>query len=166
MSALIIEQWDNLHPRWDELVQIAANEDQAQWFSAHYPWHRSSHILVALKDEVICGFLRFITQVIGEDDDCEPVMLRGVPLIEAKVLAFAVIAKYRRQGIGRLLQTAALHNSSNLHCYQLRSHSSGKNDANHQLKLSMGFGVHPIIRGEDKQGVYFVMPLRAMRNTA
>jgi GNAT superfamily N-acetyltransferase len=91
--------------------------------------------------------------------------LNGNPLIEAKVLAFAVIVNYRRQGIGRALQTAALQDAAKRSCYQLRSHSSGKNDANHQLKLSMGFGIHPIIRGEDKRGAYFVMPLRALWET-
>jgi len=40
-------------------------------------------------------------------------------------------------------------------------HSSGDHQANHPLKLSLGFAVHPILRGEDRWGVYFVMPLRA-----
>jgi GNAT superfamily N-acetyltransferase len=159
MSVLTIEHWDDLHPRWRDLVQIVADERQDEWFSAQYEWHRSSHVLVALQDGVICGFLRFTTQVIGEDADCDPVMLNGIPLIEAKVLAFAVVARFRNQGIGRALQTNALHYAAKLRCYQLRSHSSGKNEANHHLKLSLGFGIHPILRGDDKRGAYFVMPL-------
>jgi GNAT superfamily N-acetyltransferase len=159
MSELSIEQWGDLHPRWRELVQIVADEQQEEWFSAHYEWHRSSHVLVALIDEVICGFLRFTTQVIGEDADCDPVMLNGIPLIEAKVFAFAVVARFRNQGIGRALQRNALHYAVKLRCYQVRSHSSGKNEANHHLKLSMGFGIHPIIRDDDNRGAYFVMPL-------
>ena len=50
-------------------------------------------------------------------------------------------------------------------CYQIRSHSSGDNQANHYLKLSLGYGVHPIIRGEDQRGVYFVLPLWSMEET-
>ena len=46
-----------------------------------------------------------------------------------------------------------------LGCYQLRSHSSGDNTANHQLKLAMGFALHRIERGDDQRGAYFIMPL-------
>jgi GNAT superfamily N-acetyltransferase len=159
MAKLIIEPWEHTHPRWGELETVVINEQQSEWFSAQYEWHRSSHVLVALEDDFICGFLRFTVQVIGVDADCEPVMLNGIPLLEGKVLAFAVIESYRRQGIGRALQTYALHYAAKLHCYQLRSHSSGKNVANHYLKLSMGFGIHPIIRDNDNKGAYFVMPL-------
>jgi hypothetical protein len=45
----------------------------------------------------------------------------------------------------------------------MRSYSGGDNVANHHLKLTMGFGIHPVVRGEDLGGVYFVMPLRAWR---
>lgn len=158
MTDYKIEHWDFTHPSWSELVQIVANEQQTAWFVAQNEWHHSSHILVALKGDVICGFLRFITQVIGVDSDCDPVLLNGVPLIEAKILAFGVQKEYRRQGVGRSLQTHALNFAAQLHCYQLRSHSSGGNSTNHQLKLSMGFGVHPIIRDDDRRGVYFIMP--------
>ena len=62
--------------------------------------------------------------------------------------------------IGRALQEAALRLSKELGCYQLRSHSSGDKTANHQLKLAMGFALHRIVRGEDRLGGYFIMPLR------
>ena len=45
-------------------------------------------------------------------------------------------------------------------CYQVRSHSDGYRKANHHLKLSLGFAVHPVVRCNDREGVYFVMPLR------
>ena len=41
----------------------------------------------------------------------------------------------------------------------MRSHSSRNNRENHRLKLAMGFGVHPVLRGDDREGVYFMMPL-------
>jgi GNAT superfamily N-acetyltransferase len=83
-----------------------------------------------------------------------------VPVTEAKILAFGVDSTHQRQGIGRALQEAALHVARTLGCYQVRSYSGGSNEANHHLKLSMGFGVHPVVRGTDTRGVYFVMPLK------
>jgi GNAT superfamily N-acetyltransferase len=164
MSELCIEEWDHSHPRWEELLRVVADAEQADWVAAQYAWHRSTHMLVAQTNGAICGFLRFVTQDIGADADCEPVMFNGTALIEAKVLAFGVLEEYRRQGIGRALQAYALRYATHLECYQVRSHSSGGNRANHHLKLSMGFGVHPILRGDDRRGVYFVMPLRRMEN--
>ncbi len=87
-------------------------------------------------------------------------MLCGEELVEAKVLAFGVLAPYRRRGIGRALQQEALQRTRAQGCYQLRSHSGGDHLKNHQLNLSMGFGVHPVVRGADRHGVYFVLPLR------
>ena len=160
MADLIVDHWDQTHPRWDELERIAAAVGQSEWFAVRFPWHRSSHVLVALQNGILCGFLRFTIQVIGEEDDCEPIFLDGELLIEGKVLAFAVIEEFRRRGIGRALQVHALEYAARLHCYQMRSHSGGEHAENHQLKLWMGFGVFPIIRGSDHKGVYFVMPLR------
>ena len=47
-----------------------------------------------------------------------------------------------------------------LGCYQLRSYSSGDKEANHRLKIAMGFAMHRTVRGNDQQGAYFVMPLQ------
>jgi hypothetical protein len=44
--------------------------------------------------------------------------------------------------------------------HPLRSHSGGSHAANQQLKLSMGFRVHPIVRDDDARGAYFVLPLQ------
>ena len=158
-DALVIEEWEAQHPRWDELVQLVDREHQAQWVAASFAWHRSTHLLVALRDRQVVGFLRFVTQDIGADDDHDPVILDGTVLTEAKVLAFGVTLAYRRQGIGRALQEAAVQHAKALACYQVRSHSAGSYDANHRLKLRMGFGVQPVVRGHDSGGVYFVLPL-------
>lgn len=102
-----------------------------------------------------------MVQEIGPDNEQPSVYLSSVALTEAKILAFGVIEKARNQSIGRLLQQAALKWARELACYQVRSHSDGKNRANHHLKLSMGFAVHPTIRGDDDRGAYFIMPLHS-----
>jgi GNAT superfamily N-acetyltransferase len=155
-----VEEWTTTHARWPELLQLVEEQQQSRWVAVEFAWHRSSHLLVALKDSEVVGFLRFVTQVIGTDADHEPVTLDGIPLLEAKVLAFGVGEHHRNQGIGRALQEHTLHYAEQLGCYQVRSHSSGQNTANHHLKLVMGFGVHPVIRGDDVGGVYFIMPLK------
>lgn len=160
----IVEKWTATHPRWQDLVELVEQEHQTEWVEACFTWHLSSHMLVALQGTLLVGFLRFVIQVIGTDDDHDPVLFDGVALVEAKVMAFGVVPAYQRQGIGYVLQKAALRQAKALGCYQLRSHSDGSHTANHQLKLRMGFAVHPVVRGDDTQGVYFVMPLAHISN--
>ena len=83
----------------------------------------------------------------------------GENLREAKVLAFAVKEIYRRRGIGRALQEHLIEDAKTAGLFQIRSHSSGDHQANHRLKLALGYGVHPIIRDGDSHGVYFILPL-------
>ena len=117
-------------------------------------------MLVATRRKKVVGFLRLVVQEIGADEDRPSVTFDGEPLTEAKILAFGVAPACRRQGVGRALQLAAIEHATRLGCYQVRSHSSGSNAANHRLKLSLGFGVHPIVRGQDTTGAYFILPLR------
>jgi len=154
-----IGEWDDSHPAWSHLLAVIAQAGQSHWVNARFPWHRTSHMLVATQGSTVAGFLRLVTQAIGADEELSPTLLNGEVLIEGKVMAFGVVEAHRRQGIGRALQEAALRLAQRLGCYQLRSHSSSSNTANHQLKLSMGFGIQRIIRGEDRQGAYFIMPL-------
>ena len=56
------------------------------------------HILVAERAGEMVGFLRFLLQEIGPDTDCPPLQLQGNHLIEAKVMAFAVLPACRGQG--------------------------------------------------------------------
>lgn len=160
---VLIDEWDATHPQWPALMQVIAAHGQSDWVAFHAAFHQSSHLLVAQQGEQIVGFLRFVIQEIGPDADCPAVLLDGVVLTEAKVLAFAVDPAHQQRGIGRALQEALLRAAKARGCYQVRSHSSGDHTANHHLKLAMGFGIHPINRGADNQGVYFVMPLRADR---
>lgn len=159
-TGLTIEEWDLQHPRWAELLEQVSRLHQNDWFTFTAEWHASSHVLVALRGSAIVGFLRFVCQEIGPDTDCPPVQFQGKNLQEAKVLAFGVLPLQRRHGIGRALQEALRQRAQALGCYKIRSHSSGDNIENHQLKLSLGYSVHPILRGEDRRGVYFILPLR------
>jgi len=154
-----IGEWPTDHPRWPEVLTAVADLGQADWVAANAPWHRSAHLLVALDGGVVAGFLRFVVQEIGPELGRPPVMLGDRPLIEAKVLAFGVLPAFRGRGLGRALQEAVIARALQLGCHQVRSHSGGANAENHQLKLSLGFGVHPILRGEDTTGAYFILPL-------
>jgi GNAT superfamily N-acetyltransferase len=154
-----VEEWTPIHPRWNDLLAAVEAQDQSEWVSFTADFHISSHVLVVLASERIAGFLRYVVQQIGPDMGCPPVTFDGKPLTEAKVLAFAVDSAYRRNGFGRALQEDVVRRAREAGCYQVRSHSSGSNEANHRLKLSMGFGVHPIVRGEDDKGAYFILPL-------
>ncbi len=159
-SSITIERWPFDHPRFDELRKVIEAEQQTRYLTFEAEWHRSSHVLAALRKADVVGFLRFVVQEIGPDNEQPSIYLSGVALTEAKILAFGVVEKARNQSVGRLLQQAALEWARELGCYQVRSHSDGKNRANHHLKLSMGFAVHPITRGDDDRGAYFIMPLR------
>lgn len=146
---------------WDAAHELGVRLEQKDWLAFRAEWHRSSHLWVATSGGEVVGFLRFVIQSIGPDMDCPEVVMNGERLMEAKILAFGVASEWRRQGIGRALQEAAIIHARKLGCYQVRSHSGGELDANHQLKLAMGFAIHPIVRGKDRQGCYFIMPLRA-----
>jgi GNAT superfamily N-acetyltransferase len=154
-----IEEWDRGHPRSDELTTFVASQGQRDWANFAAEWHHSSHMLVALHGHDLVGFLRFVVQAIGPDAGCPPVQLDGKDLLEAKVIAFAVSPPNQGRGVGRRLQAALIQRAQAQGCYQIRSHSGGDNAANHHLKLSMGYGVHPVVRGDDKRGVYFILPL-------
>ncbi len=84
----------------------------------------------------------------------------GQPLRETFVQTFAVEEAFRRRGYGRALQQAALRLTRDLGCIQMRSWSSLDKPANHTLKLSLGFGMHPATQeatdGQLISGVYFV----------
>lgn len=143
-------------------MHVVSEEGQHRWATFEAEWHERSHILVAHHDEEILGFLRYVVQPIGPDNDCPPVCLEEKYLREAKILAFAVRQAYRRRGIGRALQERLIEIARTDGLYQIRSHSGGESSANRALKLALGFGVHPIIRGDDHRGAYFILPLSAL----
>ena len=156
---LTIEEYAPGHPDWLQLVQVIAEEQQTQWaFSTHFESF-PRYFLAAKHDGQIVGFLMFVVWEIGPHDRGHPpVQIAGETLTEAKIIAFGVREAQRRQGIGRSLQEWVLKRARELGCYQVRSVSNPAYRENHQLKLSMGFGVEPLEHG--KQSLVFVMPLR------
>ena len=164
LTPVALAEWDEAHARWGELVGFVADERMVDWALAD---GRSllpgGHALVALLDGVLVGFLVFLVQRIGPEDGCPPVAEAGEIVTEAKIRAFAVRGDVRRRGIGTLLQRRALERARELGCYQMRSQSDAGRGANVQLKLRLGFGVHPAVRtiaGEERSGYYFVKSLR------
>jgi GNAT superfamily N-acetyltransferase len=156
----IVEEWMPNHPHWSALLAEVEAQGQTEWLDFHAEWHRSSHVIVAHHEGTVIGFLRYVEQEIGPDAGCPPVIFKGVRLLEAKVIAFGVDPGSQGKGVGRALQLKLLRMARAQGCYQVRSHSGGDHPANHHLKLALGFGIHPIIRGEDTKGAYFIMPLQ------
>jgi GNAT superfamily N-acetyltransferase len=133
-----------------------------------YYWRQREHFdqfhhyfLVALHEGELVGFLQFFLQSISLGEALLPLSLGEKPLIEAKILAFAVRIAWRRQGIGRALQTQVISRARALGCYQVRSYSSygPEHEANYQLKLAMGYSVQPAQRDSGANGAYFLLPL-------
>lgn len=159
----VIEEWTTEHPRWNELVQAIAEQNQTNWafasFFEPFPRHFIVAQMMTQQESKVVGFLMFVVWEIGPHDrSLPPIQLKGVTLTEAKVIAFGVHQAYRRQGIGRALQQHTIGRAKELGCYQLRSVSGNDHPENYQLKLSMGFAVEPMER--DTPSVAFVMPLR------
>lgn len=154
-----IEHWPESHPQYSELTELAESIGQRAWLEARYEWHVNSYTLVAIRDGNIDGFLRFIVQAIGVEEDQPPFTFDGRILYEAKVLAFAVLPAQRRQGIGRALQEQLVDDSRRMGLYQIRSHRGIENIENHLLKASLKFGIHPLPSTGQKKGFYFILPL-------
>ena len=160
-SLKMIEQWTEDHARWPELMALVQEADELRGMEANFDWHIAGYQFVALEGGKIVGFLRYVTQPIGPDNDCPALTLGNVVLIEGKVMVFYVLEVWRRMGFGRKLQQAALTHAKSLNLYQLRSRSSAEKTANHQLKLSMGFSAVPTFRKNGRWGIYFLMPLQS-----
>jgi GNAT superfamily N-acetyltransferase len=160
MPELAISEWNITHPQWPELLTLIDQLGQRKWVEFHADWHQTSIILSAHINQTPVGFLRYVIQPIGPEEDLTPLELDNRVLREAKVLAFGVVETKRRQGIGTKLQQRLIEDSLKADCYQIRSHSSLHNRANHQLKLSLGFGVQPLITPSHRGGFYFILPLR------
>jgi GNAT superfamily N-acetyltransferase len=157
MTEFRIESWSEDDPRWAELVELFDTQEQLRWVLPDEKRLRpSSEVLVAVADERPVGFLVFLVQEIGPPDNCP-----AFGQTEAKVVAFAVRAEYRRRGIGTALQRRALEVARQLDCYQLRSVTDVWRDENRQVKLALGFGVHPTVRRvEDEERPAYVFVKR------
>ena len=159
-ESAVIAEWDRSHPRFGELGILFDSEEDAEQLRTDFPWEERAVFLVALVEGAPVGLLKLVVHRIGADMGTPEVSHRGSVLYEGKVMEFVVRPEHRRRGIGRGLQKAAIAKARELGCYQLRSHSGGDRVENHQLKLSLGFAIDPIIRGDDDKGAYFLLPLQ------
>lgn len=161
-ARFLVEEWEGSHPRWEEFVGCLETTapDQTKFVLGDRYQAYPCHLFVALQDNQVVGFLRFAIQPIGPEVNCPSLYLDGEPLKEAKIHAFAVREESRGQGIGKELQRRAIQRARQLGCYQVSSYSSYGRDANHHIKLSLGFGAQPEVHGEGEKGIYFIMPLR------
>jgi GNAT superfamily N-acetyltransferase len=157
-----IEEWNERHPRWHEFINCLETvaPDQIPFVVGKHYHEYACYLFVALQLNEVVGFLRFAMQPIGPEAKCPPLYLNGIQLTEAKIHAFAVREESRSQGIGTELQRQAIRRAQALGCFQVASYSSYGRDANHHIKLSLGFGAQPEVHGDNQQGVYFIMPLQ------
>jgi len=161
-AVFALAEWDAAHPRWNEFVRCLESvaPEQSPFVLGDYARHLPCHLCVALQGDQVVGFLRFGVQIIGLEAHCPPLQKSGIPLTEAKIHAFAVREDQRGQGIGKALQRWAIERAKGLGCYQLASYSSYGRDANHHVKLSLGFCAQPENSGDQLPGVYFLMRFR------
>jgi GNAT superfamily N-acetyltransferase len=140
------------------LLELAKSIDfrKPEFLTEQEDYFVSSHILAAIENDNIFGFIRFVVQQLGIDEERSPIIFGDKILFEAKVLSFGVKPEYRNKGIGRVLQMETMQVAKKLDCYQLRSKSNYEAKANYCLKISMGFGIHPYYKGD---AVYFVKAL-------
>lgn len=160
MITLTVEIWNPDYPRYPELTALIARLGQEDWVAFKADWHLADHMLVALSSGEVVGFLRYVIQEIGVEEDQPPFTHNGETLREAKVIAFGVAPEHRRKGIGRALQGRLIEESRAAGLHQIRSHSSAQNTENHRLKLSLGYAIHPLVTSRGKDGAYFVLPLK------
>ncbi|MET7480196.1 GNAT family N-acetyltransferase [Streptomyces sp. NPDC005648] len=147
-------------PVWPLIEELR----QSDWVRFSAGFHLSSHLLAAVpQNGPPVGFCRYVVQPIGPDAGCPPVTVDGHTATEAKILAFGVQEGWRRRGVGTALQRAVIETAGAKGCHQVRSHSAGQNTGNHRLKLRLGFAVHPVVRDDDHEGCYFLLPLGLAR---
>jgi GNAT superfamily N-acetyltransferase len=142
------------------LMSVFDPSRDGERLAVDFDWDKQSVVLVALRDDVPVGVLKMVVHPIGADNSTGPYRNGDAILTEGKVLEFGVRQDARRQGIGTALQHAAITRARQLGCYQLRSHSGGDRAENHALKIALGFAIDPIVRGDDRRGAYFILPLR------
>ena len=159
-----VEEWHSDHPCWQEVFELIENLGQARWVTFNAAWHISTHLLVAATPEGVVGFLRYVIQDIRVEEDLPPATLKDTTLREAKVIAFGVACRGRRQGIGRASQVQLIQACRTQNCFQIRLYSDTANIANWQLKLSLGSAIHQLIPSQGKDGAYFLLPLGSSQN--
>jgi ribosomal protein S18 acetylase RimI-like enzyme len=143
---------------YTDLVAVAEQLNQARYIPAREVYAEQSILLGAFAHNQCIGFLRFLIQIIGRDQQRPPILdATGQPLREGYVEAFGVLPLYRRHGIGQALQEHAIAYCRNQQCYQIRSRSPVSSVENYGLKLKMGYAVHPC---HENDSYYFIKTLQ------
>jgi GNAT superfamily N-acetyltransferase len=154
----LILEIDEQHALWGQLLAMAAalGEAETTRLTLQGEHFKASQVLAAFAGDQPAGYLRFITQRLGEDENRPLVAFNGQVLVEAKIIGFAVLPEYRNRGLGRALQREAIRRAREAGCYQIRSRSHARHAANHHLKIALGFAIQPSLEDDS---VYFVMKL-------
>jgi GNAT superfamily N-acetyltransferase len=162
-----VERFKPTRPRWDTFLAHLERVEMTQHaLEADGSLHPDKHVLGMRDGQEIVGHITFKKQAITipatEWSGKQETLVMGkddAQIYEAFTQTFAVDKTHRRLGYGRALQLAALDLARELGCYQLRSWSSLDQPANHALKLSLGFSIHPAKKaaaGQLISGAYFV----------
>jgi GNAT superfamily N-acetyltransferase len=142
---------------FEAVARLAASVlEQDRYLTREYPHAIESHVLGAFRDDTPVGFLRFLVQVIGAEEDRSPVLHKGVALTEAYVEAFGVDPSARRRGIGSALQERAIEHARSAGCHQMRSRSPVTSTENYALKVGAGYVMSP---SEQNDSYYFLPKL-------
>src|SRR5688572_9506866 len=143
-----------LHSR---ILELSDALNQKKYLVQHYPNAEQRILLGAIETDSPVGFLLALIQVIGKEERCSPIIVNGESLMECYVEAFGVLPKFRRRGIGRALQEKLTEIAKGLNCYQLRSRSPFTATENYQLKIRMGYAIHP---STENDSYYFIKQLQ------
>jgi GNAT superfamily N-acetyltransferase len=143
--------------RFDHVLGLAASVlAQDRYLTSEVPHAIESRVLAAFRDGTAVGFLRFLVQVIGAEEERPPLLRNGVALTEAYVEAFGVAPSERRHGVGSALQARVIEYARSVGCYQVRSRSPVSSSENHALKVAAGHAVSP---SEQNDSYYFILKL-------
>ena len=135
------------------VLALAESLAQSKYLERRYDHAKEQQVLASFDDERAVGFLLLLVQVIGAEEGRSPLVVHGEALTEGYVNAFGVDPAYRRRGVGRLLQEAAIAYCRSVGCYQIRSRSPITATENYALKLAMGYTIQP---SNENDSYYFI----------
>ncbi len=164
-----IERFSPDHALWNEYIAHMERQNMARWaVDENCQPKEPLHFLGAIEQNHVIGHISLKKQILvapateWSGGEVTPITRPdGSELHEMFVYTFAVDEDQRRRGVGQMLQLAALDLTRAAGCYQMRSWSSADHLANHALKISLGFSVHPAVQttssGLDVSGSYFTI---------
>lgn len=150
-----IEQVDPGRPLWDKVRRHLEKSGDWQWINDDGALKDGIIVLAAVAGGKAVGSISLSIQPVANLGKAE----KDLKLVESFVMTFSVEPEWRRRGIGRALQLAALEASRKKGCWQMRSWSSIDKTTNYLLKLGLGFCFCPAAEhhGNKKiEGGYFV----------